>query len=583
MTFWSQAIVPGTYALHTLLFCSSIYVADSYVRSGGTGRLYALAALLGLGLAANWPLFVLLLPVPILWVLSSAKKAGADLASWKKLVLVALFLAFALVPYLHMLLLPKSASTYLGFVLPNDFIDYALKGQFSAYLDPDQHPRWDERHTNAGISLYKVATGMTWLGGFLGATGLFIVLRKWPTAQKAAMLWGLLVPTYLFGLYRPHGFDVTLATERFESMALTAHIPYAILVAVGLSAALAWLKGYFAKRNVQEKNLGFLPLLALVLPVLSLVLHYGKVDLSNDDIAMRYAGLVRGEVDPEHLLLASPSRMDYPLLYDRYITQGKGANAEIAQQYLDRVGPKPDIDQLEDYLGREEKQAVITAFVPYDLRKQKSHITHFSVGDFPVEETVEASDEALDFLQHAAEARKSLNSEQTKAFIDRLLYRFAVVALILAGVEDYEPNPRHIELLGTISETPGGKYASFLVSSIDDALAGNVDEVQAAVDEMGDLESFPVAWQVDVLSTLARTQVAAKKRDEARATLEQALSHHRKSQSTSIPFALLVLLAQQSDFEEYARLRRRHPGLDARLLSGLDAQCRSNLGVSCTQ
>ena len=580
LSLWSQAIIQQTHALHVLLFGVALLLADGYGREGGRRKLYALAAVLGLGMSNNWPLFLLSMPVSLMWLLPARRSLAKDLGGLRWAACVGAFL-LGLLPYLHMAFPHQAGSTFLGIVLPDEFLDYAVRGQYSTYLEAEQHPRWDERHLNALLAVATMLKNMTWLGGALGVVGIVVAAKKWPRWQLAALLWGLASTTYVLGLYRPYGIDAELARTHFRSAALTAHFLFAIAVATGLSTVMERIRGVAG--DMSKAPLSFaLSCMALLLPALALALHFGQVDRSRDDVAMRYASLVFDEVEPSSLLLVSLSSMDYPLLYDSYIREGgDGPAAELVLDYLDRVGPRPDIGQLSDYLGREERAAAITAFVPYDLRRTKFHGTYFTVGAYPIEESIEASDQALEFLLHAASLRDASNSAATRSFVDRLVFRYSLVALLLEGVEDLEVDPRYVETMEALGNEPGGRYARFLIDSFDLVDAGDVDAVIAGLDEIGDMDELPAKWQVDALSVLAQTQVQAGETEQARLTLERALQVSKNTSSTVVPVALLALLAHEGNFEGYARLRKRHPELDPRLLAGSDAQCRSNLGVSC--
>lgn len=580
LTFWSQAIVQEAYALHVLLLCVALLLADGYCRDGGVKKLYALAAVMGLGLSNNWPLLVLVAPVPLLWLAPKARDIAKDLKKGRWAFCIAAFF-LGLVPYLHMVFLPASGAHYPGISLPDRFFDYVVRDQFAPYIDFDQHPRWDERQANALLAVVAMLKDLTWLGGALGAVGIVSLARKWSPWRLAALGWGLLGTTYLLGLYRPFGFDAEFSGPFYRNTALGAHFFFAVPVAFGVAFIIERSKALLKDRGPEQPR-RFLPWAALLLPALALGLHFSRVDRSADDVAMRYAGLVLEEVDEESLLLVSPVSMDYPLLFAP-VLDGKsdGPVAEVAQHYLDRVGPKPDIGRLGEYLGREEKAAVITAFVPYDLRLTKSHGLYFTAGRFPLEESIQASDRALSLLAEMSSLRDRANSVKTRFFVDRVVYRYCLVASLIKDTELFEPDPRVAGLLAELDGTPGCKYAGFLVSSLQSAGAGDLGEVTANVDGLGDLGALPVEWQLEVLNVLARVQVQAGEIDLAKETLEHALGLTRLSPEPAVPLALLALHSQEGNFEEYARLRRRHPELDPRILAGSDAQCRSNLGVSC--
>ena len=580
LSLWSQAIIQQTHALHVLLFGVALLLADGYSREGGRRKIYALALVLGLGMSNNWPLFLISMPVSLMWLLSARWSLSKDLAGISWAACAGAFL-LGMLPYLNMVFPHQAGSSYLGISLPDEFLDYAVRGQYAAYIEAEQHPRWDERQLNALLAVAAMLKNMTWLGGVLGLVGIVVAATKWPRWQLAALLWGLVSTTYILGLYRPYGIDAELAGAHFRSAALTAHFLFAIPVATGLVTVMERIR--VVAGELSKAPLSFALLcIAMLLPALALALHFGQVDRSRDDVAMRYASLLFDEIDPSSLLLVSPSSMDYPLLYDSYIRDGgDGPAAELVLDYLDRVGPRPDIGQLPDYLGREESEVAITAFVPYDLRQTKFHGTHFTVGAYPIEESIEASDLALDFLLYAAEVRDVSNSAETRSFVDRFVFRFSLVALLMDGVEDLEVDPRYIETMEALGDEPGGRYARFLVDSFGLVDRRDVDGVITAIDELGDMDEFPVEWQVDSLNVLARTQVQAGETEQARLTLERALKLSKNTSSTVIPVALLALLAHEGNFEDYARLRKRHPELDSRLLAGTDAQCRANLGVSC--
>ncbi len=582
-SLWSQAVIQQVHALHVLLFAATLLVAHLYAEGGGRRRLFLLSLLAGLGLSHNWPLFVLCLPVPLLWLVPARGRIAADLGRGGWAGCLGAFAA-GLAPYLHLAFPPQSGSSYLGFDLPEQLIQYSVLGQYTPYLSLDQHPRWDVRQLNGLAAALAMLRDMTWLGGALGLAGVYAAARRFGSWRLAALAWGILVPTYLFGLYRPHGVDITVADAHFRSAALTAHFLYAFLAAHGLAMLLGAARDRWGER-MGAGAARMLPALAVLLPAAALALNRAGAVRVADDVAVRYAKLVQGEVDPDKLLLVSPTSMDFPLLYDPYLTEGGERRAELVHDYLDRVGPKPDIDRLALYLGREEREAVISPFVPFDLRLSKFHGAYFTVGAFPVEETIEASEDALGFIRHASLLRDSVNSAETVSFIDRVVYRFCLTAQLLEGVEKegFTPDPRYMALMEELAGEPGCRYPRFLLGSLEVVARGDVETVAANLEAMGDQSDMPAEWRIEALSILARTQVEAGESEEALLTLGEALRLTSSTPARAIPLAMLAIHAREGDFESYARLRRRHPELDPAALAGTDAQCRSNLGRSCLQ
>ena len=580
--FWSQAVAQQVHSLQAMLFALALFLADRYSRDGGPGRLVALAATLGLWLSNDWALSLLVLPAVLLWLVPARGRLAGDLGGAVPAKCLGAFL-LGLSPYLLVAFGQRIVPTFPIGSPPAGFLGYVMSGGPGSVVFLDQPPRPDEQQLRGLSSVLRLLEGPTYLGGLLAIAGAALLARRWSAWRLAALAWGILSCSYVTAVFLPPFFEAELAAERLAAISLASAVTLSIPMAHALDQALGWVAGKAREKSPGPDWAAGVPYLAFLLPFSALVANHGAVDRSADDVAPMYADLVLGEVDPSSLLLASSTKMDYPLVYDHMLRRREQptAEVEIAEQYLDRVGPRPTIDQLGEYLGREEKAAAITPFVPFGQRDRQSNGVYFTVGRFGLDELLVLSGEARELIAHAASVRDRANSAHLRAFVDRVTFRYAVVADLLVAGGDGQVPEADASLLGDLSEAPGVRFSKFFVNAQELVQRGDIEGVEALLDEMGDAGDLPLGWQVEALNVRARALARADRLDEAREALKDALAIDPSTSIASVPVALLALYAQEGAFGEYARLRARYPGVDPRLLAGADAQCRSNLGRSC--
>ncbi len=570
--FWAQAIIPEAYALNCLLTIAALLAADSYCRKPMVAKLYIFSLLCGLGLANHWPIFVLNIPLLALWLAPAYRSVMSLLTNVRVAVICVLLFLGGLTPYLHLLWLSSDAAVFLGADLPADFFAYVMRDQFSQFDQAAQHPRWDERLHNAGLAVLAMARQYTWLGALAGA-GALVLAKKLGTVRVLALLWGLLSCTFVLALARPYLATSEVSATIFSTYSLTALAVFSLLLALLLARLF---RANFIPKLAQWP-------LAAALAATMIGLNWSGAYRGQDDLAMRYAAVAAAEISANSLLLVGSGNEDFPLVYDRYFDRSAQTHYRVEnfQNFLDRRGLQPGIDELATYLADETEPVYLSVTVPTSERqivyKGAYHMwaTQSTAGQL--------SDSARDLLRKAAVLRSESNNLWTREFADQLIFEFMLRSGPLDQSNAKAWSAQDIILAQELADTPAGRYAAFLHANATSAgIAGNLAQVETQLAQLGELRQYPLRWRVEIMYLHATAQLSTGRTDEAIATLEEALRIYSAAQNFRVLGALLALHAQRGSFQNYAYLRRRYPALSIAGLAGYDAQCQSNLGRSCT-
>lgn len=555
-TFWSQAIIAEVYVLNCCVWLACLYVADSYVRSGGGRKLVGLALLGGLGLANHWPLFVLAAPSVVLWLLPAWAQLRTDLAQRWPLCLGAGLLG--LLPYVHLVLASTESARFFDGRLLDSLWDYVSRESFNVHDQASQHPRWNQRLAGAGQAVLGIGREFAWVGGVLGLWGLWLCRQRLHGWQLAALWWALLAVTFVLALYRPYLPQSALSSQIFANYGLTAFAAAAIPLAYALARIMARMN---------------LPLQWCTGASLVLTLaawHFPQVDRSADDLARRHARLVNATLPANTRILLGTGSYGFGLDFFKFLDPAASrSNPVPVAAYL---GAQYALEQLPQLLERDGVPVALAPMLQAPGVPVSWHGSHALYDPAGSKRALQLSANARELLRYAAAVRDTSNNLWTRDFADRLLFEFAR-RLDGAAVE------QDLALFNELAATPALRYAALLTQL--DAAASPV-QVAAQIQRLGDLRQYPLQWRTDILHILASAHYRSGALGQAIDVLETALAGFPAATNTRVLTDLLVLLAQDGNFVRYAFLRRRYPALPAANLAGFDQRCAANLKRACT-
>ena len=296
---WSQAVIAEVYAL--LLLCAALLVwlvvrwRQDKGRSHRHRLLWTAALVLGLGLGNHLTLLFL---VPGLLVLLWPERS-----SWGRprvlLPAAGLFLAgLAVYTYLPLAAAgqppvawgdPRTWDRFLWVVTGQPYRPYVLALPLAAV--PGRLGAW------AGL----LGDQLGWWGLGLAAIGAWAC---WQPARRplalAALVWVLPAAMYAF----------FYATDDAYVLLLPLMVPMALAWAVGVGTLERWNVGTFKRWLVIA--------VALVLPVLSLAMHWSAADLSRNREAEAYVGQALGGAAPGALIMTQGDRATFWLWHGLY-------------------------------------------------------------------------------------------------------------------------------------------------------------------------------------------------------------------------------------------------------------------------
>lgn len=565
LTFWSQAIIPETYALNILLHVACLTLADSYVRAGGARKLPVLSLLGGLGLANHWPLFVIAGPAVALWLLPAWSRLREDLAQSRVWLGCLAGLVVGLLPYLHLWLASPTSARFLGADPAEGLLSYVGRGHFAALDAASQHPRWDERLRNGGWASVQVLGEYSWAGGVLGLFGLWVGWPKLLPWHRAALAWALLGTTAALAIYRPYLPQSELSASIFRNYGLPAYVVFAL----PLAFALAWVCQR-CKLSVPAQWLA-----AAVLPLGLLAWHGPQVDRSADDLAVRHALLTNASLPAGTKILLGTGNADFPLGYFEHLSLASEVNF-LPQTVASYQGPERGLAALPGLLAAEANTVALSSQVPARLAGtvwHGTHATHTPGGTAGLR----LAPAARNLLRHAALLREQGNNEWTRDFADQLLFEFARRMHVARSTAE-KPVAADVALLAELGETSGVRFANFLAVA---ATATSPEQLMQYVAGLGVLDQYPLQWRVDVKHIRAAMLLRSGAVHKAVRVLEQALQEFPAATNSRVLLDLLALHAQSGNFARYAHLRRRYPTVLATGLAGFDAQCAANLKRRC--
>ncbi len=291
--FWSQSTIPEVYALNNLLVALLLMIAFS----SGANRLLSAAAVIGIGLAHH---LTILLFVPGLLVLFFPWRLTASKA-------ISVGAAAVVPPLLLYLYLPLSARldppVNWGNPVTWDGLFWTLSAApYRPYLFDISLADGIRRLADVAALLFQNFT-------FVGvAAGIWGLLRMFDAnSGKRRLGFGLLISFLLVVGYAA----VYNSKDSFVYLG-PAFMLFAVWIAFGL-IEIASL--------VPSRWRGAVIVIVALLPIASLIVNYGAMDLSKDREAISYADGVFRAVPDRSVLVSDGDEHFFALEYYRYVVQ----------------------------------------------------------------------------------------------------------------------------------------------------------------------------------------------------------------------------------------------------------------------
>lgn len=572
-SFWDQAQIPEVYALNVLIIVTSWYLCQRLVDDGKVVWVYWLALVLGLGLATHWPLFMLYLPLLVLWV---GPRLGdlVRLVNLKVIGICCLLFVLGLSPYLHLLLVSSDAYLFADDYSSADFVAYVSR---EVYGLGGVELVFTQRLTTALSTLSWFVPQLFYLGGVLAVVGLVTLGRQRNWWQLGAIVWGIVASTFVLAWVRPFDAVDAISVWTFSPYPLPAYAVAAVAMGVGLQR-------FFATASVPFHSVYASVVVVVVLAVWQLP----NFDRRGDFIADTHARLVLQRLPEDALLLVPGGDFDFSIDYAKAFLSPR-ADIEILRdsEYFDQFGDFATLSvQDEESLAAETRPV---AFVQ-DLSLRQLGIryrgTHYEVDTAIARgQTVLALDaEAREYLlQLHALAQANPRNAFTQQFVASQIINFVSVA---TGVQNHgsELSSEDAAILRLFLEMPAGQFAQFLAFVLDNPTPPTLAEIE---DRLVALTPY---WQelsrgnrADALHVVATTKILAGDLTGGRQLLEAALAEFPSTVNYRVLIDLLQVYATANDFAAYYELRQRFPGLGIhQSLTAYDSNCAAALHKRCT-
>ena len=567
--FWSQAIIPESYALNAFLIAAAWTAADEYVRRQSPAMLPVLALLCGLGLANHWPLFVLPAPALLLWLLQARRRLVADLACRRMLLGVSAAFAVGLLPYLHLYFF--AADGY-------QFADAREKGFYwyvsrQAYGGTDVSGFSLERIPDMGIALLLLAKQYAYIFAAAGAAGLWWMSRCGRRLQAAAVLWAVCSCTVLLVFIRSPAASQYLAAEVFVVYPLPAYLWFALPIAVAAAFILRRLPDW---SGLQWGSCALL--LAAVV-----VLRFPAVDRSSDKVALEYANRLLGGLPADATLLV-PS-IDY-YFGVHYLQQQAGFRPDV------RLLKESDLfEQLDrSFKLTVEQQQQLAALAPVafvsdfqlsehgrTMRGMYYTLSGGDTGDTVVQLDEQDREYYLRLIEQAASG--SLTNGWTHRFV---LQEIGEIAKFLAmdAVRGKGQN-ENLELLKAALRLPAGRYGRFIAESTGGFLTPQ-QVIAAAIVLEEDFPDLYPEWRARVLHLAGYAFFLQGDIESSVDLFERSLAQFPNADNSRTIIDLLQTYAISQRFEDYRRLRNRFADFNAgEALKRTDAACQRHFQSAC--
>ena len=567
---WNQAVIPEVYALNSLLCVATLAVCDGYVRRRRRRLLLAAALLAGLGLANHWPLYLLALPVFVLWLLAARQRLQADLRDGPLAVGCLLLFGLGLLPYLHLLFAPAEATKFLGPVSLEQFAGYVARSYFSAAGDSNGIPRWDERLVNAGSTLSWLPASFSALGGWAGIAGLVLLAARASLARRLAFAWGLTAPTLFLALWRPHLAQSEHSAAIYQAYPLVALMMFAMAIAVALAEF--------------QQRLGGRDMTSVVIVLLASLayLQWPATDRSADAVAASYVRLALAELPPAALVLTGSTSYAFPLRFRAgYLPADvpRREDLEVVSdyRYLAEHGFER-LSELPALLGRESRPVAADMFLPGIEASKQVEGAWFRMEPAVLNPGPVLSPRAREYYRLLRDHGLSARNTWTAAFARRQVFELIAAHLSAHATSLPQTTAEDAELFRSLAATVPGRFARL---RHDVASGQKPSATLAAILRFDRVAQLPSEWQADVWHMAAVAYQGLGDVEQARIMLEKSLATYPVRENERALADLLILYVRSGDMAAYIRLRQRYAGYRAAFLPALDEFCATASGHSC--
>lgn len=290
--FWSQAVIPEVYTLHSL-FTLIIIAQLLHIRETGSLGMTALCAFVfGLSIANHWPLVILSAPGFVLLVLPRWRMLLVHF--WWLLLVVGL----GMTPYIYMVARSHADPPVSFYGSIDGWKEFMFMFKRSGYDKnfTQTSDTWDDSLLYALEIFHRAAYQYLYVGGALAFAGLILQWRKAGKTITLGLLWASAGVTFLLWWRLSMDFD-WIKRSLMRVFMIGGYCVFAIWIAYALQALQEYARGK------SEAVARWVPRAALLLPVLILIGHSDRNYRANYDWAEDYGVTVLNSLEDNAILM----------------------------------------------------------------------------------------------------------------------------------------------------------------------------------------------------------------------------------------------------------------------------------------
>ena len=572
---WAQAVIPEVYALNMLMVVSTMVCVHFYV-SGGTARwLVALAFVTGQGLAAHWPLYVLVYPAFLIWLAPHWRRVARDLFSHRSMTWCLLAFAAGLSPYIHLLTVSEDSFRFDEEYSIEDLIPYIRR---DLYGIGDSTLGFSPRIGAISSLSLSFIPAFQYVYALLAVVGLalYVSCRKWN--MLLVILYGYLSCTFFLSLFRSY--------ESTSEISVWIYSVYPLASFAFISLAVAHATAFlFRKTKWNEATLN--TFVAANLVVIAAI-WWEDQDRSNENIALPYARLVLDSVPSEKgLVVVFGSDFNFAIRYAEHFNEGKDLPETIKETefFTEARDDGTMLPEDERMIVEDSREIAYVMRLEPETFGSRFHGIYSAVArDLPPGKVeVEIPDDVRELIDHVIDVFATRpRNPFTHEFLEQLLIGY-VVGMLKAQNSGFEISHEDELQFTRALLAPVGQYAQFMSRALDPNNAITLGELERMMESIR--PHFPHLRgkrRQEILHIYSVALIQKGQIDRGKQVLQEALRIFPSAGSSKVIIDLLQVHDANEDYDSYRKLRRRFPDADVGTsVIEQDKRCNEHFGSAC--
>ena len=539
-----QAQIPEIYTLNLLITFISLLLAENYRRTKNPNYILSLALVTGLGLATHWPLYVLMYPVVLFWLIPVFKNILQDLLKIKILILSILLFLLGLSPYLHILITSSEAYVYLPVNSWSELIAYIRRDYYSDEIFESYDFSFAYLFELNAILLSDISRSLYYVLIIPLIIGYYYLYKKSKT-KFLAVLWGSLASTLFLLNFRPLPITNDLLRLAFLSYLLPAMMFFIYTIAYGLIN----ITNRFKIKYYEFYQLGVASLIA--------VIHgFYFHNRSNDDMAYILAKAILDSTKANATYFDTSGDKLFPIRYLNHVAyQDKNIQfVKFSIEKFEELSKDPKNIVYHDIVSkfRDQNFTFMGLHFEQNIIPGQENVLKVIIND----DTFATIHKMIDFYEN-----ERFMSETTKHRLEQLIKRVYVGYYQMHYVHGLSFKDKDLELFERLEDTAIGKYTLFSNHTIYKK-DRNISETVAIFKDAEDrLEEVSVNMRAYAYYLLGKEYKRANDLKNAEISLRRALEIYPSSLNYKTIDELHGILKISRNFVDFAYLDRKYKKL----------------------